>query len=317
MISTETAAANANEAPLPVASQNTRVATASGDHDRDEDTGDAIGQTLDGRLSRLRLGDEASDLRERGVGADAEGANDESAAGVDRRAEDLVAGLYLDRHALAGQERLVDRGAALLDDAVGGDLLSRPDDESVSDLELVDRDTPLAIVGVEDAHLLGAQLEQSAQGGSRVSLRPSLEVAAGEDEGGHDRGHLEIEVLGGLAPAQDELEARRHPGLARAEEEQSNERPAPRRERAERDQRVHRRGRVLQVEPGCAMEGPAAPEDDRGRQQQREPWPVVELQRLDHRQQQHGQRERRGDDQPPPERGDRIDLGLPFALDSR
>ena len=124
-------------------------------------------------------------------------------------------------------------------------------------------------------------------------------------------------MLGVLVPAEDELEARRHPGLARAEEEQGDERPTPRRERADRDQRVHRRGSVLQVEPRGAVERPAAPEHDRSRQQQREPLPVVELQRLDHRQQQHRQREGRGDDQPPPQRSDRVDLGLLLGPDSR
>ena len=86
-----------------------------------------------GALPRLRVGDEPGDLRQRGVGADLRRAHDEPAAGVDGRAGDLVAGLLLDRHRLAGEQRLVDRARALLDDAVGGDLLARAHDEAVAD----------------------------------------------------------------------------------------------------------------------------------------------------------------------------------------
>ena len=110
-----------------------------GDDDRDEDAGDAVGEPLDRRLAGLRVGDEPGDLGERGVAADLRRAHDQAAAGVDGRAGDLVAGLLLDRHGLAGEQRLVDRARALLDDAVGGDLLARADDEAVAERELLDR----------------------------------------------------------------------------------------------------------------------------------------------------------------------------------
>jgi hypothetical protein len=51
-----------------------------------------------GRLAGLRVGDELGDLRQRGVGADARGLDDQAPAGVDARAGDVVAGLLLDRH---------------------------------------------------------------------------------------------------------------------------------------------------------------------------------------------------------------------------
>ena len=87
------------------------------DHDRDEHARDAVGEPLHGRLAALRVGDEPRDLGQRGVGADLRRADDEAAAGVDRRAGDLVAGRLLDRHGLAGEQRLVDRATgALLDD---------------------------------------------------------------------------------------------------------------------------------------------------------------------------------------------------------
>ena len=139
MTSTATAAANARVVSSPAPSQKPSVATAMRDHDRDEDARDAVGQALHRRLAGLRVGDQARDLRQRGVGADSRRADDEAAADVDRRARDLVARRLLDRHGLAGQQRLVDRARALDHDAVGGDLLARPDDEAVADGEAARR----------------------------------------------------------------------------------------------------------------------------------------------------------------------------------
>ena len=96
-----------------------------GDDDGDEDRRDPVGQALHRGLARLRLLDQPGDLGQRGVGADPGGPHHQAPAGVDGGAHDPVAGPDLDRHALAGEQRLVDRRRALLDDAVGGDLLAR------------------------------------------------------------------------------------------------------------------------------------------------------------------------------------------------
>ena len=134
MISTATAAVNANVADLAGAEPEAERRDGDDDHDRDEDAGDAVGEPLDRRLAGLRVGDELGDLGERGVLADLRGADDQAAAGVDGRARDVVARADLDRHRLAGQQAHVDGRVALDDDAVGGDLLARADDEVVADL---------------------------------------------------------------------------------------------------------------------------------------------------------------------------------------
>ena len=54
------------------------------------------------------------------------------------------------------------------------------------------------------------------------------------------------------------------------------------------------------------MERPAAPEDDRRRELEREPLPAVELERRDHREREHRQRQRSGDEQSEAERRGRI-----------
>ena len=133
MISTATAAVNAKLALSPVPSQKPSVATASPMTIGHEHAGDAVGEALHRRLAGLRVGDELGDLRERGVGADLGRADDEAAAGVDGRAGDLRAGGDLDGHGLAGEHAHVDGGRALLDDAVGGDLLAGAHDEALAD----------------------------------------------------------------------------------------------------------------------------------------------------------------------------------------
>ena len=77
---------------------------------------DHVGEARDRRLGALRLLDEAHDLRQRRLAADAGGAERERARRVEGGADDLVAGLLEARDRLAGQHRLVD-GRAALDDA--------------------------------------------------------------------------------------------------------------------------------------------------------------------------------------------------------
>ena len=177
MISTATAAVNASAGVATDGEPDGERGGGEDDDDRHEDRRDAVGEPLHRRLAGLGVLDEAGDLGELGVGADAGGAHDEPPAGVDGGAGDGVAGADLDRHRLAGEQRGVDRRRALLDDAVGGDLLAGPDDEAVADGELVDRDALLAAVA-EDGDVLGAELEQGAQGGAGAALGAGLEVAA-------------------------------------------------------------------------------------------------------------------------------------------
>ena len=153
-------------------------------------------------LAGLRVFDHPADLGERRVGADACGAHDEPAAGVDGRAGDGSPGADLDRDRLAGQQRGVDGRRAVLDDAVGCDLLAGTDDEPVADDELLDRDAHLDAVA-EHGDVLGAELEQRLQRGARAALGACLEVAAGEDEHRHAGGDLEVDLA-------------RHPCRARA-----------------------------------------------------------------------------------------------------
>ena len=170
-------------------------------------------------------------------------AHDQAAARVDGRAGDVVAGLLLDRHGLAGQQRLVDRAGALLDDAVGRDLLAGAHDEAVADGELLDRHAPLGAVGVEDRDVLGAELEQRGQRGAGAALGARLEVAAGEDEHGHRGRDLEVDLVRARAARPGSgRSVIVMPGMPASPMNSAYSDHAERGQHADRDQRVHRRG---------------------------------------------------------------------------
>ena len=148
-----------------------------GQHDRHEDRRNAIGETLDGCLACLRGTHESTDLRQSSVAADLRRPHDDAPAGVDRSADHGVARALLDRRRLAGQQRLIDRGVAFLDDPVGGDLLARADDEAIADAKLADGNPALLSVRGEQRDVLGTELEKRAQRRARAVPRTRLEEA--------------------------------------------------------------------------------------------------------------------------------------------
>ena len=115
--------------------------------DRDEDLGDPIGQSLDGRLAALGPTHEVHDPGERGVASDPRRPHHERAGRVEGRSDDLGARGHLDRHGLAGQHAGVDRGATLDDDAVDGHPLPGPDAQQVTDRDRLERHVLFAPVG--------------------------------------------------------------------------------------------------------------------------------------------------------------------------
>ena len=257
------------------------------EHDRDEDARHAVDEALDRRLPRLGLGHEPRDLRERRLLADLRRTHDEPPERVDRRPGDRSAGHDVDRHRLAREHRLVDCGLALDDDSVRRDLLTRTDDEEIAGHELADRNRDLDPVP-EHASLLRAELEERADRGARTAPRPRLEVAPEQDQRRDHGGDLEVDVRV-------------------VDDDERGDRPAPGRERADRDERVHRRRAVPRVQDGRAVEVEPGPEDDRRREREREPLPALELQRHHHREDDERRGERCRHDEPPANRVRAID----------
>ena len=252
MISTATAFAKATSAAAPAEEPADQRGERQHDHDGHEHRGDAVGEALGGGLAGLGLLDEAGDAREGGVGADPRRLDHQASARVERRAGDGLPGCHLDRHALAGQQRAVDRREALANDAVGRDQLAGPHDEAVAGAQLGQRHAPLDAVR-EHGDILDARVREVAKRATGLTLRALLEVPAEEDEQRHSGRDLEVQVLG-------------HAGR-----DERHHRPAERGCDAERDQRVHRDGAMAQAAPRRAVDRPAAPQDGGQRQRQRRP----------------------------------------------
>ena len=150
----------------------------------------------------------------------------------------------------------------------------------------------------EQGHVARAEVHQRAQRSAGPALRPALEPPPGQQERRDARGRLEVDRVEAVAALHGQLERVGHPDLARRAVEQGDQGPAVRRQDTHRDERVHRRRGVPEVEPGGPVERPGAPHHDRRRQRQRRPLPGVELERGHHRQQHDGDGEQRGDDEP-------------------
>ncbi len=117
----------------------------------------------------MRLGEQPDDLAERRLGAELLGADLQPAELVDRAGEDGIALTLVDRHALAGEHGLVDGRSAANDRPVDADPLSGPDDDEVSDRQLLDRDLDLGLVA-------------NHPGGPRIDVQQRPDGAAGAVE---------------------------------------------------------------------------------------------------------------------------------------
>src|SRR5262245_2679374 len=93
------------------------------DDDRNENRGDLIRQPLNRGFAALRLLYQPDDLRERRLFSDLRRLELDQALFVERRADDVIAGVFLDRETLAGEHRFVYRGRALDHDSIYWELL--------------------------------------------------------------------------------------------------------------------------------------------------------------------------------------------------
>src|SRR5439155_1217164 len=125
------------------------------DHGGHEPRRDEIGQTLDRRTAALSLADNADDLRQQGVGADAFGTHDETTRRVDGPSGHAIARCLLHGNRLTGHHRLVHGAPALHDDAIDGHALARPHAYAVADVHVSEREVLLATVLAQSAFRLG------------------------------------------------------------------------------------------------------------------------------------------------------------------
>ena len=115
-------------------------------HDGDKPFCYAIGESLDGSAAALRLADELHDARQQRLAAHALGAHDERAGAVDGCSDHFAVRRLFDRHGFAGDHGLVDGAAAFEENAIHGDFFSRAHAQTVSGLDLLERDILLTAV---------------------------------------------------------------------------------------------------------------------------------------------------------------------------
>ena len=163
------------------------------DHQRHEPAGDLIGEPLDRRARALRLRHHLHDLREQRVAADLVGAHDEGAALVDRAGDHVRALLLRHRHGFAGDQRLVDRRAALQHLAVDRHLVAGPHAQAVADLDLVERNFFVAAIGIHATRGLGREIEQRPDRARGRLARAQFQHLAEQHQYGDDRRGFEID----------------------------------------------------------------------------------------------------------------------------
>ena len=212
---------------------------------RDEDRGNLIHQALDRGFFRLGVSDQLGHLGQRGLRTCAGDFDQQSTGGVDRRARDRGAGGGLDGNGLAGQHRLVDGRGALDDTTVGGDLLTRADDEDVTDCQLGDRDADFLTVA-DHRGVFRTHVQQGLQRRGGLALGADLKPPAEQQEGDDYGDGLEVDVVHAVIAGQ-QAHLHDHAGVPGVAEKQGPQRPQIRSSSAQRHECVHRGRAVTQV----------------------------------------------------------------------
>ena len=260
-----------------------------GDHEhrRHEHAGNAVGQPLGIGLVGLGLFDQAHHPGEMGVSPDGRGLHDEAPVEHHGSADHAGAGGHARRRGFAGHGTHIDGGASLHHKPVGGDRLTRPDDEALLFLELFCGKDHFGAVGHQHGDALGTQRGQCPQRVAGLGFGPRLEVAAGQHEHRHPGGHLEV----------DRVAAHQRPPHAfgpalRMCDEDRVQRPQRGGGDPHRDQGFHRGDAVARVAQRHPVEGPRRPGDDRQRQPHQDPLPAGEAGRGQNREHHRQMRQR-------------------------
>ena len=130
--------------------------------------------------------------------------------------------------------------------------------------------TPLLAVGAEQGDVASTELGKRLQRGAGAALRARLEVAPHQDQDDDDRGDLEVDLAAaGARPGASSKSIRIDESPASPRKSAYNDHAQAARG-TDRDEHInHRRGTVPCVDERGPVEGPAAPEHDRGRELER------------------------------------------------
>ena len=166
----------------------------------------------------------------------------------ERAREDVLAGGSLDRHRLAGQDRLVDlQGLLTVQDAVGGNAITGLDPDQIAGnqhrgVELVE------VVVAHHPHLRGGEFPQPREGVLGPVLLPHPHDGV-EHQDRRDGDRLERPLVGALGDPDDQVERQREQQDVddRAAQLAADPHPPPHR------RRLGERVRAVPVEPLCRL----------------------------------------------------------------
>ena len=219
-------------------------------HHRHEDCAHPVGQSLHRCLARLSVLYESGDVSQGCVATHASGAHHQSAAHVDSATGNGGVAAHIDRHAFTGEHRCIHCRCAVDDNTIGGDLLAGTHHKRVANAQLSNWHQHFNRA-TKHRCFLGTNIEQSAQCRTRSALGAGLEIAPGEHEHHHRRGHLEIQLAvrhhcvgtgvihcGGRARWQ-QREAHLHSGRACIAHKQRPDTPSKRGDDTQRHEGVH------------------------------------------------------------------------------
>ena len=144
-------------------------------------------------LRGTRLVDEADDLADRRVLADALRAEMDGSLLVDCGRSDLVARLFLDRDRLTRDGRLIDACRARKHDTICRDALTRAHDDLVARHKLLSRNG-LLHAAAHDTGLLRREVHELLERLARLPFRARLEVLADGDECDDHASRLKVEI---------------------------------------------------------------------------------------------------------------------------
>ena len=180
------------------------------------------------------------------------------------------------------------------DHTIGGDLLAGANHKNIALVKVTDGYAGFSIAA-QHRRLFSTHGEQRGEGLGGAALCLELKPAPKQQERNDHPHGFEVNVVH-LRVIGTQRHMHGHAGHARVAEEERVERPAKGGGGAQRDERVHRGGAMLQVGPRGAVEGRAADDVDERCEYQAGPLPVLELEGRDHGEEHHGQRERRRDE---------------------
>src|SRR5438034_8998765 len=119
-----------------------------------------VRKALNRSAASLRLAHHSDDLSEKRVASDALRAHYKRARAVDGSTNHTVAADLFHWHGFAGQHGLVDRAVSFENLPVDGNLFSRPDTQTIADMDFIERNIPFRTIIRKDACGFRRKLEQ-------------------------------------------------------------------------------------------------------------------------------------------------------------